>query len=450
MTRWPALPAALCCAVIGGLSFALYAVLGLRIAEGAYFDHLNLLFDFDSGAYADLMTRPLSEMFEPAFGAIKHPLLTWLALVARPWLWLGVEPHAAVGLVAATAGALTVMLFWAAMRVASATLSEATLATGLFALGATQLFNGFLADSYTFASLTLAMVLLFGFRRIRMPGSVPIWFGISAVAAFGVTVTNVVQAAIIDGIGRLSARWAALRAGDRIGALTRIAVEQIRFGLVCGVAALALILVTWWGPLVDALADPIEALKQVYWTQTRGEITSAGTVLLQFFGYAFAAPHFSLVDLPEHVMRDFRHYAMPGVGAVALPLWVGFWVGLAALALRRASTRPYGLAVAACIAFNTLLHLDFQFRFSVFLYSGHIWVWIAAMAGIGMIAAREMSPRLGWACRAIAGLLLVLVAANNIPRAWEAATAFDSYPPFDRPPIETLPADGVTRPPGQY
>ena len=447
MKHWRLSPAALCCAAIGGLSFALYAVLALRIAEGTYLDHWNLLFDFDSGAYAHLLSRPLSEMFEPVFAAIKHPLFTWLGVAARPWLWLGFDAHAAAALTTAVAGALSAMLFWATMRTAGATIPEATLATGLFCIGATQLFNGFVVDSYAFASLTLVMVLLFGFRRIRTPGSVPIWFGASAVAAFGVTVSNAAQVAIIDGVGRLSARWAALRSGQRMGVLTRIAIEQVRFGLACAAVAVALILLTWWGPLIDALADPIEALKRVYWTQTRGETTSAGTVLLQFFGYAFAAPHFTLVDLPEHVMRDFRHYLMPAVGAVALPLWIGFWLGLAVLALWRASTRPYGLALAACIAFNVLLHLDFQFRFSVFLYSGHVWAAIAAMAGIGMIAAREASPRLGMACRAVAALLIVMAAANNLPRAWEAATAFDVHPPFDRPPIESLPASGQTRPP---
>jgi hypothetical protein len=431
-------------ALAGGV-FALYAVLALRIAEGTYLEHFNLLFDLDSEAYATTLTRPLAELFEPHFGILKHPLVTWLALLARPWLALGFEAPAAAGLTTASAATAAVVLCWATLRVAGARAWEATLGAAVFALGAAQLFNGFLTESYPFAALTIAAILYFGFRRIRAPGTVAVPFALVAVAAFGVTITNAAQAGIVDLVGRLRAAWPALATPGRGRALRAVALDQARFAAACALVAAALVGVTWWGPLLAAAAEPIATLKQLYWVQTKGETTGIGPVLLGFFGFAFAAPDFTLVDLPEHVMRDFRHYDMSGLGAALLPAWIVLWAGAAVLALRAPTTRPYALAALGCIVFNVLLHLEFQFRFSVFLYAGHVWPAVAVVFGLGLIALRERCappPRL---VAAAVALLVVAAAANNAPRAWAAATAFDTYPPFDRPPLADLPATGVVR-----
>ena len=411
------------------LCFMLYALFGWRIAQGAFLDHWNLLFDLDSGAYMTLLTRPMAEMFEDTLGAVKHPLLTWARLVAEPWLIFGLSDAQAACMSIATISTFSVFVFWHCLRIAGAGWIDAMLATTLFAIGATQLFYGFLPESYPFAGLTLLLVTYFGFRRIQAPGSVPVVFGASAIAAFGVTVTNVVVAGIMDMAGRLHAAWPSLTPDRRLIVLRRLFFEQIYFGAICGVIAAAMILFTWWEPLLAAADDPIGALKRIYWTQTKGEVTSFSTVLLTFFGYAFAAPNFTVVAIPEHAMLDFRNYDMGPVWTIALPVWILCWVGLAAAALKSRQTRVFAIALAGCILFNLILHSGFQFRLSVFLYSGHSWLLIALIAGLGLTAASDFGPLYIRLVRISLTILIALVALNNLPRAWQAATAFDQYPP---------------------
>lgn len=421
--------------------FSLYATLGLRIAQGEFLNHWNLLFDLDSGAYKDLLTRPWAEMFDEHLGVLKHPLLTWSRPLSSPWLLLGLSPAQAACLSVASVSTISVVVFWHALRVAGTCRTDATLLSTLFAIGATQLFYGFLPDSYPFAGLTILLVLYFGFQRLHKPGSVPIGFAASGIAAFGVTVTNAAMMAIVDIVGRLHASWPALMSRDCVVALQRLAFEQIRFGAICAIIAMALILITWWEPLLAALGDPIGALKRVYWTQTKGEVTDFSTILLTFFGYTFAAPNFTAVAIPEHMMLDFRDYNMPTAGALALPLWIMLWCGLAVSALWSRPTRPFAIALCGCILFNVLLHADFQFRLSVFLYSGHVWAPIAMTAGIGATAVTTLAPQLRQPLRATLMLLIVLAALNNVPRAWEAATAFDRYPPLLSQPTDNTPAE---------
>src|SRR6185312_6394545 len=84
---------------LGIAALALYAVLGLRLAQGAYLDYFNLAFDFDPARYVS--TFALSP---PDPGGFKHPLILLLRPLALPFLAVGLDAKQASVLVMAGFG----------------------------------------------------------------------------------------------------------------------------------------------------------------------------------------------------------------------------------------------------------------------------------------------------------------------------------------------------------
>jgi len=313
-------------------------------------------------------------------------------------------------------GSGTVALCFLFLRLAAAARAESAILTLLFSVGSTQIFTSIIVESYAFAGFSIALIWLVALLRLDDPARLRGLGVAAALLALGITITNVVQSLIAE----LLIWW-------RRSGVVAAFKQTVIFTLAVGLAAALLAGFIWFDDLWAIARGPILALKRVWWLQTEGGHTGALAVLRTFFAFSVVAPHFSWLMLPEGInMRDFREWSFAPIGSVAVWLWLLFFcVGAVAAAWHR-SYRRIALGLGLAIAFNVIFHMFFQYRGSLFLYTSHLHFLIFAVgAGVAPWLAKRALWMRSLYC-GVALLLLVLVGANNIPKAIQFVSDFDN------------------------
>jgi len=414
-------------ATLIGVFFSLvYGALAWRVTQGHFFEHFNLVFDYDAPAFVDLFTHGLrgrADQVDLIGRAIKHPLASWISLLTLPFRLFGIRASLSAALTGAVAGGITDALFFLFARLVGSARPESILVTLIFAFGAAQLFPSILVESYVYAALTLMITWFLLALRYGSPARMTVAATLNAVLTFGVTITNAVQSAIAEFFAQFSA-----------APLPRAIRKTLLVGCAAAVLAVAAIAVTWPDAIPYAFAHPAMAVRVIYWQQTKGARTGLGQVLLTFFGYSLAAPLFTTVPLPEGIlMRDFRAFEMPLFEAAGLFLWIVVVVASAVVAVADESKRKLSAALLAAIAFNIVLNCFVQYRGSLFIYTPHIWVAIAALVAVGISAWQPAKHAHRWILRGVLAAILLIIAPLNLARAVETVTLFDDAKAFTLP-----------------
>jgi len=405
-------------AMVIGLSLSvLYGLLAWRLSRGHFFSYYNLLFDFDPPSYVNLFSSWAGDASQVDIArAIKHPLASWLSLFSLPFRLFGLAPLSAVILANVCVGGTTAALLFGFARTVGAPRLEALLVTLIFGLGASQLFSSMIVESYSYAALSLALVWYLAAKRIvgHKKGLGPAAIA-TYILVFGITITNVAQAAIAE----FFAQWSQRNFG-----------KAFRNSVIAGAAVAVLFLLaiaaTWPQAISYASAHPLAAAKEIYWQQTYGPRTGLGQILLTFFGFSLAAPHFDKIVLPEGiVMRDFRTLDISAVTTGGMILWNMLVVTCIVAALRVQRTRMIAAALLSALIFNVGMHTRVQFRGSLFIYTPNFWFVITALVALGIAALQSSRYRIGWYLKAGLVTVLVTVAPANIARAIEASELFD-------------------------
>jgi len=402
--------------------FGLYAALGLRLAQGNFLDYWNLAFDFDPSRFVRALAG-----HPPDGGGFKHPLVLLFRPIGLGFSALGFSAKSAASLVMALFGAGTVVVVFAFCRGAGLSRPEAGALSLLYGVSSTQLFTAFIAESYGLSLFALALTWTLLQRALRSePRLLLRWRVALAVAVAGITITNVLQ----NFVGEL---WLRLRSAAPYDALR----GMFRFGVAFGLTFVILAVAIWHRELIGHLADPIQALKTVYWLRTKGEAISLGQVLVTFFGYTVVAPQFTAVDLGSGIlMKDFRAFRFEAYSAFALWAWLGLLSVGTLLGLAHSRFRRIAIPMVVALAINVLFHLDYQFRGSVYIYCAHLHFLVFALP-LGLACWLPHLPR--W-CRPayVAGVLALAALAGtaNITRAIELATAFDGVDYGDAPEVK--------------
>jgi hypothetical protein len=396
----------------------LYGVFAWRLTLGHFFEHFNLIFDYDSPAYVGIFGRwghSDEAVADIVSRAIKHPLASWLSIFSLPFRALGARPELSAALAGASVGGLATGIFHLVARRVGAPQFDAVLLTLIFGLGAAQLFTSILVESYVYATLTILFTWYLFLFRFGAPRRLKWAAVLLPVITFGVTITNVIQSVIAELFTQLS--------GERPS-------TAIRNTLFVGLGALGLALValaiTWPSLIGYVVAHPEMAARWVYWQQTKGPKTGIGQVLLTFFGFSLAAPHFVTIALPEGLlMRDFRAFDVSWLATIGICLWIGL-IGAAAYAgLVDSEKRKIAVGLLVAILFNLVLHLSVQFRGSLFIYTPHIWPVIVGLVAVGVASGQDSDARVRWAVRSALIAVLLTTAPLNLTRALEAVTLFD-------------------------
>jgi len=381
------------------LAMALYGPLAWRLAAGEYLDYFNLAFDFDPNRAVDSLATDGAD-----FLGFKHPLFELLRPLAWPLRSLGLDPKQAAALLIAGFGAASVGLCFLFFRAAGIARGFAAALAGLFAISCTQLFIAAIVETYGVASFSIVLTWLLAALRLAGFGVWP-WVPYAVgVLTLGTTVTNVVQSVLAEAL-------LAWQRGGPIAAIRRC----LRFGLILGVLVALLVLALWFDTLRAALQDPMQAAREVYWLRTKGERSGAWSILESFLGFSIVAPVYSWVTLPGEIrMRDFRAWDFTWTGGLAVALWLGFFMAGAIGAALHPRYRLWALGLFLALVCNLVLHLDFQFRGSLFLYTGHVHFLVLAL-GAGLAPHLSPGSRAGRAYLGVVLLLGLLVAANNLP-----------------------------------
>lgn len=400
-------------AAAAALALALYATLGLRLAQGAYLEQFNLAFDFDPVRYLSTLTGSPPDKL-----GVKHPLIVLIRPLAWPLLALGLEAKQAAVLVMAGFGAATVATVLLLLRLVGAGRPEAAALATLYAVGGTPIFTAIIVEAYGPAALGIAALWLVTARRLAGADDMLALRLAIGTYNFGITLTNVAQVALAELL-------AALRRAPPLLALRQV----ILFGIALAAIAAALSIAVWFSELRILLADPVQAIKEVYWLQTKGERTGPVPVLLTFLGYSFVSPSFDVVPLPEGIdMLDFRSWRFGTAGAIAMPLWLAFLATGTIGAIAHPRTRWLALGLLAALLFNIAFHLDFQFRGSLYLYAAHTHVLVFLLA-TGLAPWVRDRPAARWAYIAFVLALAALTAATNLPIADDFTRRFDISSP---------------------
>lgn len=401
--------------------FWLYAHFGIRLAQGIYFDYLNLAFDFDPPYFIDFLVGTL-----PSGVNYKHPLSMLFRPFASLFLLFGFEPRAAAALVMALFGCLTVALVYAFGRLASFGRLQAAAATLFFGVSSTPLFTAMIVESYGWASFSIVLVwcvYLVGERaKVVQTKSLVL----TAVLAAGVTITNIMQAVVAYFFAQLKQQG-----------FKKSLLQTFMFGLYAGLALMLVLAILQPQELLSVFSRPVQTAKEVYWLRTKGAATGISELLLTYFGYSFVSPAFAQVALsPDITMLDFRTFAYTRAEQLVIFGWWAFAAFGCVMGFKHPRFRYVAAPLLVVVVLNLLFHLDYQFRGSLYLYAAHLHfpIFALAMGAAPWAAGQQRSVGVVYAVMLLA--LAASVLAINVQRATVFVTLFDTlaYPP-DSPAI---------------
>ncbi len=393
-------------------ALALYAAFGLRLAQGQFFNDYNLAFDFDPPRYVALMALDEYER-----GNVKHPLIVLLRPLAWPLRTLGFAPNQVAALVMAGIGAATVavaFLYLRSLRVASGTAVALAL---LFAVSGCQMFTAIIPEAYGPAALGIAATWLMAAWRLADLRHGRLMRFVLAAFAYGVTTTNLLQPVFAEAL----AWW---RHRGLAGAIR----PMLRYGLGVALLCAALTALVWFDAIGAFLATPLAVVKDVYWQRTKGFREGLIETALRLVGFSMVSPHFTPVALEGDgiTMLDFRAPEFGPIGLVAFLAWHLFWLAGAVAAVLHRPTRWLALGLWTMLLVNIVFHLEYQFRGSVYLYAAHTHFLVFAL-GAGLAPALRPGGTAQRLYLAAVVVLIGLVGAVTLDRAWDLATGFDHF-----------------------
>jgi hypothetical protein len=393
------------------LYFFLYAHFGLRLAQGIYFDYLNLAFDFDPPYFIDFLVGSL-----PSGVNYKHPLSMLFRPFASLFLMVGFEPKAAAALVMALFGGLTVALVYGFACLANFGRLQAVAAALFFGASSTPFFTSIIVESYGWASFSIVLVwciFMMGQRAKHTPVAGPL---LAAVLVAGVTITNMMHALVAELFSRL-----------RTDSLKHALLRTVLFGLYAGLALVVVLAVLQPQALWGVVAHPVQTAKEIYWLRTKGATTGVTELVLTFFGYSFFSPAFAKVVIaPDIFMSDFRAFSYAPIESYFVIAWWLFALVGAVLGFRHSQFRRVAMPMALIVVLNLLFHLDYQFRGSLYIYAAHLHfpIFVLGMGAAPWVASQTMRIRAGYVT--ILLTLAVAALAINMQRASEFVVMFDT------------------------
>ncbi|NWF64132.1 MAG: hypothetical protein HXY38_07485 [Chloroflexi bacterium] len=373
--------------------FVLY-LLFASVLNDPRFDVDDIYFDADHFNYRVRLT---TDTWQDYYWRSVHP---FMILLFRPpvdliSVFLKGDKLWSAYVFAAVGGAACVYLAWMFIKHASGNSVYASLIAALLGCSASHLIFGSLLESYIFlaASLLLFYVLLIKDRPL------PALMGAS-LATIGITYTNFAQNVI-----------ALFTVRPNIKQMFRFGVTVIVF----------LVLLTLLNNLLYPDAHPFFFVPSTLLAERQNLFPLNGLriqalIRAFFFQNVIApAPIFYDKDIPFIQFRFFKpeidelsQYELP-IQSFTAWVWLGFLLFAGALFVLNLKKNPHlrlSIALAGCLAFNTLLHLRYGKEF--FLYSAN---WTYALVLFVGLAWQPLADRRWFQWLLV--LLLLLVAWNN-------------------------------------
>jgi hypothetical protein len=399
------------CCVIGLAVFLFHLWHVPAVARGGVFLKDNLAFDFDIGRFVSLWgVSPFQIEQNASYYAVRHPLVILLRLVGLPLVSAGLEPHVVACGIAAVCAALSSVLMFRIARALGVDRGLAFVLTAMWTFSTASLLLGVLPEAYSLALVALSWQMLLAIRWTQGHEPALAVRIVAAVVNLGITITNVVLSGLVELVCRL-ARQPVRKA---VLGTAAFSVAVVAIGLALSIASFRI----WPVQNVDTSG---RAVKQLYWSASSAEgdtrRQSPAEVAWTFGAIASVAP--AVAPYPsgapdDPYLYDLRARNYGVAGWIAVLGWLGLLALGAMAAARDREMRAFWIIAGSWIATNIALHSYWQFRQTVFLYAAHSHIAFFVFVVAGARWAQNRHPKGGMTYGAVAGLVTLLLIANNM------------------------------------
>ena len=351
----------------------------------------------------------------PLFVLMMNPLGSGIKAVTggafAKWLNDDNRTMLVASLLNATAGAATIGLFMAVLLRAGLPLGLATGFTLVLGLSSAHLFWGAIVETHTFASTSLAVLLLL----VSWPTSRFGFYALAGVMAFGVNATSLAHAVI--------AQAAAIVRWDRAGVAACAARSFALIVVILGVGAVLSLVQKAVYPSTGLFFMPETASKEMSYVEkpvsAKGGLARPWEIVKHQLAFNLMAPRLEVIRegyQPERPMITFqttlaRAWSAPGW--ISLALWgaVLGW-GLKGVAILR---HRLAMAMVGSVLFNLALFSVYGPLSEQFLYAPNTTLYVVGLAAMLLHeATRRASPR---GAQVAVGLTLALAAGEAVANA---------------------------------
>lgn len=390
--------------------FCFYARFGMRLSHGVYANYMNLAFDFDPPIFVNSLTNNESTGI-----SYKHPLIFLFRFFSSPFLALGFSKNETASLVIAMFGGMTTGVVYQFSRFSRFGIPEAIAGTVFFAVSSTAMFTSIIVESYGFSCFAIALVWFLYVKHLSYPPNSTIGRLIAAILISGITVTNIVHSIV--------AEFFIL---SRITSYKKTLIRIGLFGMTAGLGIVVILIIFQPVGLFNIIQHPAQTAKEVYWLKSNTGDANFFNLLQTYFTYSFFSPNFTKVFLSNDVfMLDFREFNFSSIQNVLIIFWWFFLFIGVFLGLKDPHFKHVAISLILVIIFNFVLHLNYQFRGSVYLYAAHFHfpLFALSMGAAPWVTTQDRKIRFIYFCFLL--LLIALALITNMHRVSEFVLLFD-------------------------
>jgi len=356
------------------LSFIFYYLGCKDLLASGFYEKINIAFDLDQSWYFDTIGRDSTNwLFKTATDIkpllIKHPFIYLYHYVVLVMNTIGISNDMSVILLSQFfhSGSLVISYF-IFRSIGLYTLQASFLTFGL-AGTSTYIATGLVLDIYSLSIFWISAIFLIVCKAVYQKYDSPVWLRVGiSIMAIGTTSYLILLVLMME------FSLAKIGEGKLLGRLSVINLyKQFSRIFLLGIFIFVLI---YFDVLIEVIKNPVNLLKRVFWAVNRpGEKEGILQVISVFTMFSVLSPKISNIGLPEGItMIDLRVMDFSNIG------WSVIFIISIFIFLNFKKNNYSGIVFFSLlwIIINIFFHTVYQYRGSLFLYSGHfiLAVWI--------------------------------------------------------------------------
>jgi len=375
-------------ALIFLVSFIFYYISCIELLSHGFYEKINIAFDLDQSWYFDMVGRDSVDwVFKTASDTkpllIKHPFIYLYHYPVLILNMIGYSDNVSVIILSQIFHSGSLVLSFLVFRSMGHSTLESSLLTFGLAGTSTYISTGLVLDTYSLVIFWISAIFLILCKSIYQNIECPLWArAFISIMAIGTTSYLIVLVVLMElTLTRM------INKSVFNGFFLKKVLKQLLRVFVLGVL---LFFIVYYQIIVDIIEDPITVIKRVYWVVNRpGEKQGLFQVLSVFSIFSILSPIVSNILLPEGMgMIDLRVMNYGYIGWISLMIMLFLIVSN----LKINKHKPILQFSFLWFIFNVLFHTIYQYRGSLFIYSGHFIlavfiIWI----GNGIYSKRNNS-----------------------------------------------------------
>jgi len=398
------------------VSFIYYYVGCIELLSHGFYEKINIAFDLDQSWYFDMVGRDSVDWIYKVASdtrplVIKHPFIYLYYYFGCILNNFGFSNNLSVIVLSQVfhSGSL-VLSFFIFRNMGRSSLESSFLIFGL-AGTSTYISTGLVLDSYSLVIFWISAIFLVLSRSIYRNIECPLWGrAFISIMAIGTTSYLIVLVVLME-----SALAARIKKNIFNGCFFKSIFKQLLRVFILGIL---LFCVVYFQIISDIIEDPVAVIKRVYWAVNRpGEKQGILQVISVFTVFSIISPRISYITLPgveSITMIDLRLMDFGYVGWGALIIMV---LSIS-LKIKYKENRLFLIICFLWLGINAGFHTVYQYRGSLFLYSGHfvlaVWVIYSARLSNGIRNLKLVDILVVNIDKAIVFVLPVLIWVNNL------------------------------------